>query len=200
MDKNTMPYTDEERIAHFFREVGQEFELRAGQQEKQLEQERNQAIKQAKQTLENELKYYKAEKIGEFMFENSRKASREILDLKHESLSIMEELLGDIKALVRERLVSFVKSEAYYDYLLSCCKKAAEYVGEGFELHMSHDDCEKYAKRIYEDLGREFTPIADEQITIGGARLCRNDMGITVDVTLDERLASKMEELAKTGV
>lgn len=200
MDKKEMPYSDEEKIAHFFREVGREFDRRTEKLNKALENERKEAISRAEKEINSEIKFYKTEKIREFMFENSRKASREILDLKHTSLSLTEDFLSEAETKIREKLSEFVKSDKYYDYLFSACQKAVEYVGEGFELHMSPDDCEKYAERLNNELERVFTVFPDEGIKIGGARLCQNDRGITADATLDERLAYKMEELAKTGV
>ena len=200
MDKNIMPDSDEEKIAHFFREVGREFDRRIQKQNEILENERKKAIERAKKEIENELKSYKTEKIREFMFENSRKASREILDLKHESLSLTEEILNETENKIKEKLVEFVNSEKYYEYLLLTCREASGYVGEGFELYMSPDDCKKHTEKLSADLEREFIVIPDERITIGGARLCRNDIGITVDATLDEKLADKIEELAKTGI
>lgn len=195
------PYSDKQKIAAFFDEVEREFERRDTELTRSLEAERKNAIEKAKAKTAAEVLSYKNRKIAEFTAELSGKASREILDAKHESLAATEEFLSEIKTAVREKLCEFVKDdEKYFAYICNCCRKAYEYVGEGFDLFLSPRDCEKYGERLAGELKMTFTVRPDESIKIGGVRLCQNDRGISVDETLDEKLEAKIDELAAAGV
>lgn len=201
MDNIKMPYSDKEKIAHFFREVGREFDRREKEQRASLESERNARLETARAVISAEVTAYKNEKIGEYMSELSGKTSREILDAKHESLAVTEKFLGEIRARVEEKLREFTSDgEKYFAYLVSSCKKAEAFVGEGFELYLSPNDAERFGERLQSAAGMLCSVNPDESIKLGGLRMCQNDRGISVDETLDAKLADKMDEFAKSGI
>lgn len=196
-----MPYSDKEKIAHFFREVGREFDRREKEQKASLESERNARLEKARAVISAEITAYKNEKIGEYMSELSGRTSREILDAKHESLAVTEKFLGEIRERVEEKLREFTADgEKYFAYLVSSCKKAEAFVGEGFELYLSPNDVERFGERLQDAAGMLCSVYPDESIKLGGLRMCQNDRGISVDETLDAKLAEKMDEFAKSGI
>lgn len=201
MDNIRMPYSDEEKIAHFFREVGREFDRREKEQNAALEKEREAAVEKARADIAAEITAYKNAKIGEYMSELSGKTSREILDAKHKSLSATEKFIDEIRACVERKLREFTADEdKYFAYLADSCKRAAAFVGEGFEMYLSPQDAERFGEKLADAPGMLCTVNPDETIKLGGLRMCQNDRGISVDETLDAKLDGKMDEFAKSGI
>ncbi len=183
-----MAYTPEEKLDMFEQAILKkaETEKQAILQESEdikkaeLEQEENRLLEELYHHIQSEVSQIKTAGVKEIAHANTK--------LKKELYQQREQYIKQVLSLARAELVSFVKTQAYGDYLI---KKAAllakDHKMDGSVIKLRSQDL-SYQNKIQEAYGPCEITADDETIKIGGIILENRASGILVDYSLDTAL------------
>lgn len=123
------------------------------------------------------------------------------LDSKKKLILRREEIISEVMAAVKNKIVEFTKSSEYEKWLLSKIEKALFEVGKGNKtVYISSDDI-KLKEKIEQlpDTGKITVEAAAEKDFIGGAKILNNDRKLSVDYSFKEMLSEEKQKFLQSS-
>lgn len=114
--------------------------------------------------------------------------SRKQLEERRKFFKRRKEIIEDIFASSKKKLLNFTTSEKYKDYLIRYAKEIAEVLDSSDTVLFVKSDDLKYADIIKESFGKKCEIATSKDIQIGGIRGYSSSQGIMADKTLDTKL------------
>ena len=123
--------------------------------------------------------------------------SREKLSCKRQLSARRSEITEEVMAAVRGEVTAFVKSEAYYPWLLRTAQLAAGARSEGnVVLYLNETDA-AYVQRLRADTGCRVELLDAAHDVVGGVKAVNTDTHTAVNKTLAAMLERQREEFLK---
>ena len=143
-----------------------------------------------------------AEQKREKLLENVQKEYSERIDAKeNELLQGAYEIIDDIMKLSRAKIVEFIESDKYEEWLLSKIEKALFEVGKGSKtIYISSDDI-KLKEKIEQipDTSRITVEASGEKDFLGGAKVLNTDRKVAVDYSFKEMLSEEKQKFLQSS-
>ena len=150
---------------------------------------------------ENELLQGAYENIQQNIQSAQKSANERVLhaelDSKKKLIMRREEIIDDVMKLSRAKIVEFIESDKYEEWLLSKIEKALFEVGKGSKtIYISSDDI-KLKEKIEQipDTSR----ITGEKDFLGGAKVLNTDRKVAVDYSFKEMLSEEKQKFLQSS-
>lgn len=112
-----------------------------------------------------------------------------------------EEIIDDVMKLSRAKIVEFIESDKYEEWLLSKIEKALFEVGKGSKtIYISSDDI-KLKEKIEQipDTSRITVEASGEKDFLGGAKILNTDRKVAVDYSFKEMLSEEKQKFLQSS-
>ena len=143
---------------------------------------------------ENELLQGAYENIQQNI-QSAQKSSKKKLIMRR------EEIIDDVMKLSRAKIVEFIESDKYEEWLLSKIEKALFEVGKGSKtIYISSDDI-KLKEKIEQipDTSRITVEASGEKDFLGGAKILNTDRKVAVDYSFKEMLSEEKQKFLQSS-
>ena len=123
------------------------------------------------------------------------------LDSKKKLIMRREEIIDDVMKLSRAKIVEFIESDKYEEWLLSKIEKALFEVGKGSKtIYISSDDI-KLKEKIEQipDTSRITVEASGEKDFLGGAKVLNTDRKVAVDYSFKEMLSEEKQKFLQSS-
>ena len=145
---------------------------------------------------ENELLQGAYENIQQNIQSAQKSANERVLhaelDSKKKLIMRREEIIDDVMKLSRAKIVEFIESDKYEEWLLSKIEKALFEVGKGSKtIYISSDDIKLKEKITVEASG--------EKDFLGGAKILNTDRKVAVDYSFKEMLSEEKQKFLQSS-
>lgn len=123
------------------------------------------------------------------------------LDSKKKLIMRREEIIDDVMKLSRAKIVEFIESDKYEEWLLSKIEKALFEVGKGSKtIYISSDDI-KLKEKIEQipDTSRITVEASGEKDFLGGAKILNTDRKVAVDYSFKEMLSEEKQKFLQSS-
>lgn len=155
---------------------------------------------------ENELLQGAYENIQQNIQSAQKSANERVLhaelDSKKKILSCdREEIIDDVMKLSRAKIVEFIESDKYEEWLLSKIEKALFEVGKGSKtIYISSDDI-KLKEKIEQipDTSRITVEASGEKDFLGGTKVLNTDRKVAVDYSFKEMLSEEKQKFLQSS-
>ena len=154
---------------------------------------------------ENELLQGAYEKIQQNIQSAQKSANERVLhaelDSKKKLIMRREEIIDDVMKLSRAKIVEFIESDKYEEWLLSKIEKALFEVGKGSKtIYISSDDI-KLKEKIEQipDTSRITVEASGEKDFLGGAKVLNTDRKVAVDYSFKEMLSEEKQKFLQSS-
>ena len=150
---------------------------------------------------ENELLQGAYENIQQNIQSAQKSANERVLhaelDSKKKLIMRREEIIDDVMKLSRAKIVEFIESDKYEEWLLSKIEKALFEVGKGY---ISSDDI-KLKEKIEQipDTSRITVEASGEKDFLGGAKVLNTDRKVAVDYSFKEMLSEEKQKFLQSS-
>ncbi|MCC8161334.1 MAG: V-type ATP synthase subunit E [Oscillospiraceae bacterium] len=123
------------------------------------------------------------------------------LDAKKKLILRREEIINEVMKASSEKLVEFIKSGEYEEWLLSKIEKALFEVGKGAKtIYISSDDIKLKGKiEQIPETSRLTVEASPERDFIGGAKVLNTDRKVSVDYSFKEMLSEQKQKFLQTS-
>ena len=122
-------------------------------------------------------------------------------DSKKKLIMRREEIIDDVMKLSRAKIVEFIESDKYEEWLLSKIEKALFEVGKGSKtIYISSDDI-KLKEKIEQipDTSRITVEASGEKDFLGGAKILNTDRKVAVDYSFKEMLSEEKQKFLQSS-
>lgn len=190
-----MAYTPEEKLDMFEQAI-----LKKAEAEKQTILDESEKIKKAQleeeeNRLLEELYHHIQSEVSQIKTDGVKEVARANMKLKKELYQQREQYIKQVLSLARAELVSFVKTQAYGDFLMrKAALLAKEHKMDGSVIKLRTQDL-SYRDQILKVYGPCEVEADDESIAIGGIILENRTRGILLDYSLDTALEEQVSWL-----
>ena len=145
---------------------------------------------------ENELLQGAYENIQQNIQSAQKSANERVLhaelDSKKKLIMRREEIIDDVMKLSRAKIVEFIESDKYEEWLLSKIEKALFEVGKGSKtIYISSDDI-KIKERITVEA-------SGEKDFLGGTKVLNTDRKVAVDYSFKEMLSEEKQKFLQSS-
>ena len=154
---------------------------------------------------ENELLQGAYENIQQNIKSAQKSANERVLhaelDSKKKLIMRREEIIDDVMKLSRAKIVEFIESDKYEEWLLSKIEKALFEVGKGSKtIYISSDDI-KLKEKIEQipDTSRITVEASGEKDFLGGAKVLNTDRKVAVDYSFKEMLSEEKQKFLQSS-
>ena len=154
---------------------------------------------------ENELLQGEYENIQQNIQSAQKSANERVLhaelDSKKKLIMRREEIIDDVMKLSRAKIVEFIESDKYEEWLLSKIEKALFEVGKGSKtIYISSDDI-KLKEKIEQipDTSRITVEASGEKDFLGGAKVLNTDRKVAVDYSFKEMLSEEKQKFLQSS-
>lgn len=154
---------------------------------------------------ENELLQGAYENIQQNIQSSQKSANERVLhaelDSKKKLIMRREEIIDDVMKLSRAKIVEFIESDKYEEWLLSKIEKALFEVGKGSKtIYISSDDI-KLKEKIEQipDTSRITVEASGEKDFLGGAKVLNTDRKVAVDYSFKEMLSEEKQKFLQSS-
>ena len=154
---------------------------------------------------ENELLQGPYENIQQNIQSAQKSANERVLhaelDSKKKLIMRREEIIDDVMKLSRAKIVEFIESDKYEEWLLSKIEKALFEVGKGSKtIYISSDDI-KLKEKIEQipDTSRITVEASGEKDFLGGAKVLNTDRKVAVDYSFKEMLSEEKQKFLQSS-
>lgn len=154
---------------------------------------------------ENELLQGAYENIQQNIQSAQKNANERVLhaelDSKKKLIMRREEIIDDVMKLSRAKIVEFIESDKYEEWLLSKIEKALFEVGKGSKtIYISSDDI-KLKEKIEQipDTSRITVEASGEKDFLGGAKILNTDRKVAVDYSFKEMLSEEKQKFLQSS-
>lgn len=154
---------------------------------------------------ENELLQGTYENIQQNIQSAQKSANERVLhaelDSKKKLIMRREEIIDDVMKLSRAKIVEFIESDKYEEWLLSKIEKALFEVGKGSKtIYISSDDI-KLKEKIEQipDTSRITVEASGEKDFLGGAKILNTDRKVAVDYSFKEMLSEEKQKFLQSS-
>lgn len=154
---------------------------------------------------ENELLQVAYENIQQNIQSAQKSANERVLhaelDSKKKLIMRREEIIDDVMKLSRAKIVEFIESDKYEEWLLSKIEKALFEVGKGSKtIYISSDDI-KLKEKIEQipDTSRITVEASGEKDFLGGAKVLNTDRKVAVDYSFKEMLSEEKQKFLQSS-
>ena len=154
---------------------------------------------------ENELLQGAYENIQQNIHSAQKSANERVLhaelDSKKKLIMRREEIIDDVMKLSRAKIVEFIESDKYEEWLLSKIEKALFEVGKGSKtIYISSDDI-KLKEKIEQipDTSRITVEASGEKDFLGGAKVLNTDRKVAVDYSFKEMLSEEKQKFLQSS-
>lgn len=154
---------------------------------------------------ENELLQGTYENIQQNIQSAQKSANERVLhaelDSKKKLIMRREEIIDDVMKLSRAKIVEFIESDKYEEWLLSKIEKALFEVGKGSKtIYISSDDI-KLKEKIEQipDTSRITVEASGEKDFLGGAKVLNTDRKVAVDYSFKEMLSEEKQKFLQSS-
>ena len=154
---------------------------------------------------ENELLQGAYENIQQNIQSAQKNANERVLhaelDSKKKLIMRREEIIDDVMKLSRAKIVEFIESDKYEEWLLSKIEKALFEVGKGSKtIYISSDDI-KLKEKIEQipDTSRITVEASGEKDFLGGAKVLNTDRKVAVDYSFKEMLSEEKQKFLQSS-
>lgn len=154
---------------------------------------------------ENELLQGSYENIQQNIQSAQKSANERVLhaelDSKKKLIMRREEIIDDVMKLSRAKIVEFIESDKYEEWLLSKIEKALFEVGKGSKtIYISSDDI-KLKEKIEQipDTSRITVEASGEKDFLGGAKILNTDRKVAVDYSFKEMLSEEKQKFLQSS-
>ena len=154
---------------------------------------------------ENELLQGAYENIQQNIHSAQKSANERVLhaelDSKKKLIMRREEIIDDVMKLSRAKIVEFIESDKYEEWLLSKIEKALFEVGKGSKtIYISSDDI-KLKEKIEQipDTSRITVEASGEKDFLGGAKILNTDRKVAVDYSFKEMLSEEKQKFLQSS-
>lgn len=154
---------------------------------------------------ENELLQGSYENIQQNIQSAQKSANERVLhaelDSKKKLIMRREEIIDDVMKLSRAKIVEFIESDKYEEWLLSKIEKALFEVGKGSKtIYISSDDI-KLKEKIEQipDTSRITVEASGEKDFLGGAKVLNTDRKVAVDYSFKEMLSEEKQKFLQSS-
>ena len=154
---------------------------------------------------ENELLQGAYENIQQNIQSAQKRANERVLhaelDSKKKLIMRREEIIDDVMKLSRAKIVEFIESDKYEEWLLSKIEKALFEVGKGSKtIYISSDDI-KLKEKIEQipDTSRITVEASGEKDFLGGAKILNTDRKVAVDYSFKEMLSEEKQKFLQSS-
>ena len=154
---------------------------------------------------ENELLQGAYENIQQNIQSAPKSANERVLHAELDSKKILimrrEEIIDDVMKLSRAKIVEFIESDKYEEWLLSKIEKALFEVGKGSKtIYISSDDI-KLKEKIEQipDTSRITVEASGEKDFLGGAKVLNTDRKVAVDYSFKEMLSEEKQKFLQSS-
>ena len=154
---------------------------------------------------ENELLQGAYENIQQNIQSDQKSANERVLhaelDSKKKLIMRREEIIDDVMKLSRAKIVEFIESDKYEEWLLSKIEKALFEVGKGSKtIYISSDDI-KLKEKIEQipDTSRITVEASGEKDFLGGAKILNTDRKVAVDYSFKEMLSEEKQKFLQSS-
>ena len=150
---------------------------------------------------ENELLQGAYENIQQNIQSAQKSANERVLhaelDSKKKLIMRREEIIDDVMKLSRAKIVEFIESDKYEEWLLSKIEKALFEVGKGY---ISSDDI-KLKEKIEQipDTSRITVEASGEKDFLGGTKVLNTDRKVAVDYSFKEMLSEEKQKFLQSS-
>lgn len=123
------------------------------------------------------------------------------LDSKKKLIMRREEIIDDVMKLSRAKIVEFIESDKYEEWLLSKIEKALFEVGKGSKtIYIASDDI-KLKEKIEQipDTSRITVEASGEKDFLGGAKILNTDRKVAVDYSFKEMLSEEKQKFLQSS-
>lgn len=123
------------------------------------------------------------------------------LDSKKKLIMRREEIIDDVMKLSRAKIVEFIESDKYEEWLLSKIEKALFEVGKGSKtIYISSDDI-KLKEKIEQipDTSRITVEASGEKDFLGGTKVLNTDRKVAVDYSFKEMLSEEKQKFLQSS-
>ena len=154
---------------------------------------------------ENELLQGAYENIQQNIKSAQKSANERVLhaelDSKKKLIMRREEIIDDVMKLSRAKIVEFIESDKYEEWLLSKIEKALFEVGKGSKtIYISSDDI-KLKEKIEQipDTSRITVEASGEKDFLGGTKVLNTDRKVAVDYSFKEMLSEEKQKFLQSS-
>ena len=154
---------------------------------------------------ENELLQGAYENIQQNIKSAQKSANERVLhaelDSKKKLIMRREEIIDDVMKLSRAKIVEFIESDKYEEWLLSKIEKALFEVGKGSKtIYIASDDI-KLKEKIEQipDTSRITVEASGEKDFLGGAKILNTDRKVAVDYSFKEMLSEEKQKFLQSS-
>ena len=148
---------------------------------------------------ENELLQGAYENIQQNIQSAQKSANERVLHA--ELIMRREEIIDDVMKLSRAKIVEFIESDKYEEWLLSKIEKALFEVGKGSKtIYISSDDI-KLKEKIEQipDTSRITVEASGEKDFLGGTKVLNTDRKVAVDYSFKEMLSEEKQKFLQSS-
>ena len=131
----------------------------------------------------------------------NERVRHEELDSKKKLRMRREEIIDDVMKLSRAKIVEFIESDKYEEWLLSKIEKALFEVGKGSKtIYISSDDI-KLKEKIEQipDTSRITVEASGEKDFLGGTKVLNTDRKVAVDYSFKEMLSEEKQKFLQSS-
>lgn len=147
-------------------------------------------IKDAYSIVKEELSVKKSKIVSKY--------SKEKLESKNKLFAKRIEIINDIENEVKNRILKFVDSDKYNEYLINSLKEVSSFLNEkSCIIYISSKDSDKKPLILSEINNAEIE--IDNNIQLGGFISSCKDLSIMIDETLDTRLKDEINSFIETS-
>ena len=181
-------YNDDSLIRYFHDEIERESSRKIAALQKEISTKKQDEL--AKLTLE--VKHQVSLSLGVELKDMKDKYRQDINDLLSKNARILferrKEIAEDIFSEIYKKLLSFVKSKKYNEFIENKLKTIESQMSNqnlSFYIHPSDEVCSKMILNYFD---KTIKIIKDEKIKIGGFRVVSSKLMLEIDETLDTKL------------
>ena len=194
MDTNYSSPENNEKIEHFSKTVKHNIDNLVKEIEEEMKDYREKFLDDETKKLDNEINEYYEKNINAIDSEIKIKLSKIKIEKKYEYLKIRDDFQNDLFAALEQKLLDFIKSADYNNFLLRSCDRCiSAFAGDKrILITISENDGDKIG--LIEEYLKDklnFKIEIDPNIKFGG--LCYYDTvnSIVLNDTIDERLTQE---------
>lgn len=160
--------------------------------ENEVNKKKEAALEKAEETILNEAYRFIRSRVTEIRSDFGRKISLHNIDSQKEIFTEREHYVNEVFEEIKSRLINFIKTEKYEEYLKNAYLEAQKALGQITRVYAAAFDMEKMKK-----IAAAAEIIEDPRILLGGF-LAENESLIT-DYTFDKRFAAERERFSETN-
>jgi len=191
MDTNYSSPENNEKIEHFSKTVKHNIDNLVKEIEEEMKDYREKFLEDETKKLDNEISEYYDKNINTIDSDIKIKLSKIKIEKKHEYLKIRDNLQNDLFTDLKQKLMDFIKSPAYIDFLLRSCDRCINAFTGGNRILITISENDKDKIQLIEKYLKgklDFKIDFDQNIKFGGLYYYDTVNNIVLNETIDERL------------